>query len=84
MTPPPSACWLGGAPTDRGSGPEVDLPAFLDQRNREYMADEVEPFADREGGWLNLMVQAADLHPITRACAGFHLWRNASLGQQGV
>ena len=26
---------------------------------------------------------AADLHPITRACMGFHLWSLAGLGQQG-
>jgi hypothetical protein len=29
------------------------------------------------------MVQAADLHPITRACMGFQLWSLAGLGQQG-
>jgi len=47
------------------------------------MADETEPFADRAGGWLDLMAQAAELHPITRACMGFHLWSLAGLGQQG-
>jgi len=47
------------------------------------MADEAEPFADSAGGWLDLMAQVADLHPITRACAGFHLWSLAGLGQQG-
>ena len=29
------------------------------------------------------MAQAADLHPITRARMGFHLWSLAGLGQQG-
>lgn len=29
------------------------------------------------------MAQAADLHPITRACMGFHFWSLAGLGQQG-
>jgi HTH DNA binding domain len=29
------------------------------------------------------MSQAADLHPITRACMGFHLWNFAGLGQRG-
>jgi len=29
------------------------------------------------------MKQAADLHPITRACMGFHLWSLAGLEQQG-
>ena len=66
-----------------GPGPEVDLSAFLDRRDPENMADEAEPFADRAGGWLDLMVQAADLHPITRACMGFHLWNPAGLGQHG-
>jgi len=29
------------------------------------------------------MAQAMDLHPITRACMGFHLWSLTGLGQQG-
>jgi hypothetical protein len=29
------------------------------------------------------MAQAAVLHPITRACMGFHLWSLAGLGQRG-
>ncbi len=63
-----------------GQGPEVDLSAFLDRRDPENMAVEAEPFADRAGGWLNLMAQAADLHPITRACMGYHLWTLAGFG----
>lgn len=66
-----------------GLGPEVDLSAFLDRRDSENMEDEAEPFADRAGGWIDLLVQAADLHPITRACTGFHLWSLAGLGRQG-
>jgi hypothetical protein len=66
-----------------GPGPEVDLSAFLDRRDPENMDDEAEPFADRAGGWLDIMAQAAVLHPITRACMGFHLWSLAGLGQQG-
>ncbi|WP_284166089.1 hypothetical protein [Frigidibacter sp. SD6-1] len=66
-----------------GPGPEVDLSAFLDRRDPENLDDEAEPFADRAGGWLVLMAQAAELHPITRACLGFHLWSLAGLGQQG-
>ena len=65
-----------------GPGPQVDLSAFLDRRDPENMADEAETFADRAGSWLDLMAQAADLHPITRACMGFHLWSLAGLGQQ--
>ncbi|WP_341224298.1 hypothetical protein [Loktanella salsilacus] len=66
-----------------GRGPETDLSAFLDRRDPENMADEAEPFADRAEGWTGVMAQAADLHPITRACAGYHLWSLAGLGQQG-
>ena len=66
-----------------GPGPEQDLPAFLDRRDPENLADEAEPFADRAGGWLELMAQASYLHPITRACMGFHLWSLAGLGQHG-
>jgi len=66
-----------------GPGPEVELSAFLDRRDPENMADEAEPFADRAGSWLELMAQVPDLHPITRACAGYHLWSLAGLGHQG-
>jgi hypothetical protein len=47
------------------------------------MEGEAGPFADRSGGWLELMAQATDLHPITRAFVGFHLWSLAGPGQQG-
>lgn len=66
-----------------GPGPELDLSAFLDRRDPENLADEAEPFVDRAGSWLDLMAQAADLHPVTRACMGFHLWVLAGLGQHG-
>lgn len=66
-----------------GPGPEVDLAAFVDRRDPENLADEAEPFADRAGGWLDLMAQATDLHPISRACMGFHIWSLAGLGQHG-
>ena len=66
-----------------GPSPEVDLSAFLDRRDPENMADEAEPFEDRAAGWLDLMAQAADLHSITRACVGFHLWSLAGLEPQG-
>lgn len=66
-----------------GPGPETDLSAFLDRRDPENMTDEAEPFADRAGGWTGVMAQAADLHPISRACVGYHLWSLAGLGQHG-
>jgi hypothetical protein len=61
----------------------VDLSAFLHRRDPENLGDDAEPFADRAGGWLDLMSQATDLHPITYACMGFHLWSLAGLGQHG-
>ncbi|OJY26515.1 MAG: hypothetical protein BGP11_05955 [Rhodobacterales bacterium 65-51] len=66
-----------------GPGPEADLSAFLDRREAENIPAEAESFADRAGGWLGLMADAAELHPITRACLGFHLWSLAGLGQYG-
>ncbi len=42
-----------------------------------------EPFADRASAWLDMMRAARALHPITRACMGFHLWSLAGLGQSG-
>ena len=66
-----------------GPGPEQDLSAFLDRRDPENLSDEIEPFVVRASGWLDLMGQANDLHPITRAAMGFHLWGLAGLGQHG-
>lgn len=66
-----------------GPGPEADLPAFLDRRDPENIEDSAERLKDRADGWLEVMVAAADLHPITRACMGFHLWTLAGLGQYG-
>jgi len=66
-----------------GPGPSAGLAAFLDRRDPENIEDDAERFADRAGGWLDVMATAADLHPITRACMGFHLWSLAGLGQHG-
>ncbi|WP_136443707.1 helix-turn-helix domain-containing protein [Pacificoceanicola onchidii] len=66
-----------------GPGPMGDLAAFLDRRDPEYVDGSSERFEDRAGGWLDVMAAAADLHPVTRACMGFHLWRLAGLGQNG-
>ena len=66
-----------------GPAPEASLADFLDRRDPEHMQDEAESFADRAGGWLELMASARDLHPITRACMGYHLWSLAGLGQNG-
>jgi hypothetical protein len=61
----------------------VDLAAFLDRRDPENIEDSAERFEDRAGGWLDVMTAATDLHPITRACLGFHLWSLAGLGHHG-
>ena len=66
-----------------GPGPQADLSAFLDRRDPERPNHTAEPFAERADNWLQLMAQAADLHPITRAAMGFHVWTLAGLGQQG-
>ncbi|SPF81375.1 hypothetical protein PRI8871_03198 [Pseudoprimorskyibacter insulae] len=61
----------------------VDLAAFLDRRDPENMEDNSERFKDRASGWLDVMMAAADLHPITCACMGFHLWSLAGLVRYG-
>ncbi len=66
-----------------GPGPEAGLADFLDRRDRDTMDDTAERFEDREGSWLTLMAAARDLHPLSRACMGFHLWGLAGLGQHG-
>jgi len=66
-----------------GPGPMVDLAAFLDRRDPENIMDNAERFEDRASGWLDVMNAAGDLHPITRACMGFHLWSLAGLSQHG-
>jgi hypothetical protein len=66
-----------------GPGPMVDLAAFLDRRDPEEIEDSAERFDERAGSWLDVITAAVDLHPITRACMGFHLWSLAGLGQYG-
>ncbi|MDB6177637.1 hypothetical protein PAF17_08940 [Paracoccus sp. Z330] len=66
-----------------GAAPMVDLAAFLDRRDPENIEDSAERFEDRAGGWQGVMAAATGLHPITRACLGFHLWNLAGLGQYG-
>ena len=71
-----------------------DLNTFLDRRDRPGQGErfeeakassrvvemaEREAFEDRAAGWLAMMDQAEDLHPVTRACMGFHLWHVAEL-----
>ncbi len=66
-----------------GPGPEAGLADFLDRRDPATIAIDADRFADRSESWQELMAAARDLHPITRACMGFHLWSLAGLGQNG-
>lgn len=83
----------GPAPLARQSG-VGDLETFLDRRDRPGQGErfddvqapsrvveiaEREAFTDRAAGWLAMIDQAEDLHPVTRACMGFHLWHVAEL-----
>ncbi|MFN4099234.1 MAG: hypothetical protein ACK4GT_05620, partial [Pararhodobacter sp.] len=66
-----------------GPGPEAGLAEFLGRHDPENADDTAESFTDRAGSWTALMQAPTDLHPITRAAMGFHLWSLAGLGQQG-
>ncbi|MGY6547649.1 MAG: hypothetical protein ACXIU7_01375 [Roseinatronobacter sp.] len=66
-----------------GTGPEPDLAAFLDRRDPDTQTQSAERLGDRASGWSAAMADAQALHPISRACMGFHLWGLAGLSQQG-
>ena len=64
-----------------GPGPEADLAGFLGRQ--EVAAVGQAPLGDRIAGWSEMMALSADLHPISRACLGFHLWPMAGIGPEG-
>ena len=71
-----------------GPPPEDDLGAFLgrhdpvgDRPDIGLEGPEFESFSDRSDAWSDLMSSGADLHPITRACMGYHSWALAGLGR---
>jgi hypothetical protein len=66
-----------------GPKPEVNFSEFLCRHDPKNLDDTADRFADRAGSWLELMNAARDLHPISRACMGYHLWSLAGLGQHG-
>lgn len=68
-----------------GPGPEGGLPAFLGRHDPTQETDDPygDPFAGRADSWQALMQSGGTLHPVTRACMGFHLWALAGLGQTG-
>jgi hypothetical protein len=85
---------LADGPGPVGRSGVADLEAFLDRRDRPGQGErfeetkaparvmemmEREAFENRAAAWLAMMGQAEDLHPVTRACMGFHLWHVAEL-----
>nr|WP_261196366.1 hypothetical protein [Pseudoruegeria sp. SHC-113] len=66
-----------------GPGPLDGLAEFLDRRDPAAVGLQADRFEDRAFGWAHVMGAAQALHPITRACMGFHLWSLAGLGQSG-
>lgn len=66
-----------------GPGPDASLADFLGRHDPENINAEEDRFTDRAAGWLNLMDEANNLHPISRACMGYHVWSLAGLGHHG-
>ena len=64
-----------------GPGPDAGLAAFLGRH--ASAAAEADSLTDRAAGWATLIEAVADLHPISRACMGYHLWALAGLGESG-
>jgi len=74
------AGWAVRRMTD-GPDPEHDLGGFLGRRDPAMIAEDAERFSDHAGAWMELMAAASDLHPIARACMGFHVWGLAGLNR---
>ena len=66
-----------------GPGPMNDLSEFLGRHDPQAQGATGDRLTDRTNSWLTLMDAGCALHPITRACMGFHLWALAGLGEQG-
>jgi len=66
-----------------GPGPEASLEAFLGRHDSENLDVAEDRFADRAGNWRDMMDAGRALHPISRACMGYHLWNLAGLGLHG-
>ncbi len=63
-----------------GPGPDADLATFL---GRQEAKGNESPLGERIDGWREMMTRAGGLHPIVRACFGFHLWPFAGIGPEG-
>ena len=59
------------------------LPEFLGRHDPHAQGAADDRLTDRTDSWLTLMDAGSALHPITRACMGFHLWALAGLGEHG-
>lgn len=66
-----------------GPGPEAGLAEFVGRHSPETADETAESFSNRAGAWREIMDAARDLHPVSRACMGYHLWSLAGLGQNG-
>ena len=82
---------LAGGPLPSAESPH-DIAAFL---NRKVPEDPVETpgqggeksdesLSDQLANWCDGMEMAQDLHPICRACFGFHLWGATGLMDRGT
>jgi hypothetical protein len=63
-----------------GPGPEVGLAEFLARREASGVPVTLD---ERIDAWRNVISEANDLHPFTRACFGYWLWPMAGIGPEG-
>lgn len=63
-----------------GPGPEDDLPAFLDRRDSADPRADDDPASAPAADWRAALAAGQGLHPIARACMGYHLWPRTGWG----
>ena len=63
-----------------GTYPEDNLADFLGRLDPSGQPEDAERFSDHAAGWLEMMKAGRELHPVTRACMGYHIWNVAGLG----
>lgn len=66
-----------------GPGPLAGLAAFLGRHDPGTQPAGADLLSDRAAAWTAPLHAARDLHPLTRACMGFHLWPLAGLSATG-
>lgn len=68
----------------QGAGPDAGLMEFLGRHDHSAdLPEGGERLADRVEAWLAVLHEARALHPLCRACLGFHLWPMAALSPEG-